>query len=77
MEEQIQTSKSPLILGIVSLFTWFIPIIGIVTSIVGIVLSVKNLKMRKYTAYKVALGLNIAGLVLTVINAIAGVLVYL
>ncbi|MGL4730605.1 MAG: hypothetical protein ACRCW0_03350 [Clostridium sp.] len=70
MQEQIKISKAPLGLGIASLVTWLIPLIGGITSIVGIVLSVKNLKIVKCKAYKIGLALNIVGLVATIVNFI-------
>lgn len=67
MENQIKKSKAPMILGVISCIVWLIPLIGIVTSIVGIVLSTKKMKEFSCKAYKIALALNIIGLVLTVI----------
>lgn len=60
MENQIKKSKAPMILGVISCIVWLIPLIGIVTSIVGIVLSTKKMKEFSCKAYKI-------GLVLTVI----------
>ena len=75
MENQIKKSKAPMILGVISCVTWLIPLIGGVVSIVGIVMSVKKLKEFNCKAYKIGLALNIIGLVLTIINFVAGFLI--
>ncbi|WP_415308692.1 hypothetical protein, partial [Clostridium perfringens] len=62
MDNQIKKSKAPMILGVISCIAWLIPLIGIVTSIVGIVLSSKKIKEFSCKAYKIALTLNIIGL---------------
>ena len=67
MDNQIKKSKAPMILGVISCIAWLIPLIGIVTSIVGIVLSSKKIKEFSCKAYKIALTLNIIGLVLTIL----------
>lgn len=67
MDNQIKKSKAPMILGIISCIAWLIPLIGIVTSIVGIVLSAKKIKEYSCKAYKIALTLNIIGLVITIV----------
>lgn len=68
-------SKLPIILGIVSIFTWLFPILGVIVSIVGIVLSSKSLKLNKFKVNKIALGLNITGLVLSLTHWIAGTII--
>lgn len=72
MEQLIKKSKAPIALGIVSLFTWIIPIIEAITSIVGIVLSAKNMKNDKCKTYKIALALNIIGLIITIVYFLFG-----
>ncbi len=77
MENTIKKNKSPLVLGVISLFAWFIPIIGIITSIVGLILSIKSRKIDKCKAYDIAIVLNIIGIILTVANfAIGFYLIY-
>lgn len=41
---EFKKSKSPLVLGIISLIAWFIPIIGAPVTITGIVISIKKIK---------------------------------
>lgn len=67
MENQIKKSKKPMVLGIISLVAWFIPIIGLIVSTFGIVISSKRLKEDKCKAYKIGLILNIIGIVLSVL----------
>lgn len=67
MEIQVKKSKKPMILGIVSLVAWIIPIVGAIVSVFGIVISSKRLKEDKCKAYKISLGLNILGLVLSIL----------
>ncbi|BDC00531.1 hypothetical protein LTX14_002684 [Clostridium perfringens] len=74
MENQIKKSKSPIILGVISCIAWFFPLIGLIISIVGIIMSSKKIKEFSCKAYKIALALNIIGLVLTIINSIAGMI---
>lgn len=75
MENQIKKSKVPMILGVISCVAWLIPLIGGIVSIVGIVMSVKKMKEFSCKAYKIGLILNIIGLVLTIINFIAGFII--
>ena len=74
MENQIKKSKSPIILGVISCIAWFFPLIGLIISILGIIMSSKKIKEFSCKAYKIALALNIIGLVLTIINSIAGMI---
>lgn len=67
MEPEIKNSKAPLILGILSIFFFSSPIIGLPLSIIGIVVSYKKFKKHQCKAYKMGLGLNIAGLILTIL----------
>ncbi|MCC3863855.1 hypothetical protein K0040_05955 [Terrisporobacter petrolearius] len=76
MEGQIQEQKrykAPMVLGIVNLFSWFIPLIGVITGIFGILVSRKRLKEQKFKAYKIGLILSIIGLVLSLLNWVLAV----
>lgn len=71
MEEQIQEQKrykAPMVLGIVNLFSWLIPLIGVITGVFGILVSRKRLKEQKLKAYKIGMILSIIGLVLSLSN---------
>ena len=68
METNVKKSKKPITLGIISLITWIIPIIGAIVSICGIVSSSRRLKEYKCKAYQIGFGLNIVGLILTILN---------
>ncbi len=57
--------KTSLTLGIISLFTWMIPILGFPTSIIGLVLGVNSMKGNKR-------GIALAGVIL---NSVALVFV--
>lgn len=70
MESKIKKSKVPIILGIMNCFFWFFPLIGIFSSIIGISISLKKIKEFKCKEYKIALNLNIIGLILTLIYCI-------
>ncbi len=61
-----------LVLGIVSMVAWFIPLIGLPMSIIGIVYSSKGLKSAKRGKAIAGLVLSIIGLVLSLINAAWG-----
>ncbi|GAA0866470.1 hypothetical protein [Paraclostridium tenue] len=67
MEVKVKKSKKPMILGILSLISWSIPMLGLPVSIFGIVISTKRLKEYKCKAYKIGLILSIVGLVLTIL----------
>lgn len=62
-----------LILGIVSLLTWVIPIIGFPTTIIGLVLGVKSIKSKDYGVMAI-IGtiLSSVCLLLTIYSAIVG-----
>ena len=68
MENTIKPSKTPLILGILSLISFLMPIVCLPICITGIVISNKKMKLEKTKSYKVGLILNIVGLVLTLIT---------
>lgn len=47
MELEAKKSKAPIILGVLSLIAWLIPILGLIISGFGIVISSKNIKKYK------------------------------
>ncbi len=71
MEDKKGKSVAALVLGIIGLFAWFFPVAGFPITIVGLVLSAKELKEQRSYA-KAGLVLNIIGLVLCIINASIG-----
>ncbi|MCR8745705.1 hypothetical protein [Romboutsia lituseburensis] len=77
MENQIKKSKKPMVLGILSLVAWIFPIIGLIVSTFGIVISSKRLKEVKCKAYKIGLVLNILGMTLTVLNIVLAFYLYM
>jgi hypothetical protein len=65
------------IMGIVSMFAWCIPILGLPVSIVGLVAGFLSLKtIHRGTAIS-GIALCSLGLVLSVINSVLGVLLFL
>ena len=61
-----QSNSSPaMILGWISLIGWLLPIVGLPVSIIGLILAKKSYHTK-------ALRLNLAGLILSLINAIIG-----
>lgn len=68
-----QKSIAALVLGILSLFAWFIPLIGYPVTISGIIVSSIGLKGKKTFAVP-GLILSIIGLVLSIINSVLGAL---
>lgn len=76
MEKQMQKSKTPLVLGILSCVAWLIPIVGILVSVIGIIQSILKLNSYKCKEYKIGLVLGVIGLILTIGNAVAGMLLY-
>lgn len=81
MEENPKKSSdkatSSLILGIISLVTWLLPLIGYPISIVGLYLGISDRKKEKNTFSKVGIILSAIGLGITAINSIAGVIIAL
>lgn len=61
-----------LVLGGLSLVAWCIPLFGVPMSIAGIVMSAKALDGPESGSAKVGLGMSIAGIVLSLLNAVAG-----
>ncbi|CEO06143.1 hypothetical protein [Paraclostridium sordellii] len=66
MELEAKKSKAPIILGVLSLIAWLIPILGLIISGFGIVISSKNLKKYNCKAYKIGFALSIIGLILAI-----------
>lgn len=61
------------VLGIIGIFAWFIPLIGLPVTITGLVKGIRGLQSTKRTTAIIGITLCIIGLVLTIINAaIAG-----
>lgn len=58
-------SSAPLILGLVSFGGLLIPIVGVVCGIIGIILSVKDMKKPNSKYGKIGLILSIIGLILS------------
>lgn len=67
IDSQIKKSKKPMLLGILSLVTWILPIIGLIVSTFGIAIASKKLKEDKCKAYQIGLLLNIIGIVLSLL----------
>ena len=65
-------SIASLVLGILGLFTWLLPIIGLPMSIVGLVLGATGMKRGSRGLAIAGLVLSIIALVLTIINASIG-----
>lgn len=61
-----------MILGIIGIFAWCIPCLGLPITITGLVFSVKGLKSSGHGMAVAGLVLNIIGLVLSIINAAIG-----
>lgn len=64
------------ILGIISLIAWLIPLFGYPVTIIGIIMSAIGIKNEKKSQATIGLVLSIIGLVLTLANSIAGVLMF-
>lgn len=70
-----RTAVAALVLGIVSLFAWFIPLIGFPVSVSGIIVSILAIRRKQNKSmYLVGIIGSSIGLVLTIINAILGAL---
>ena len=61
------SATAGLVLGIVGLFLFFIPVVGISITVVGLVLSVKGMKSTNRGSATGGLVLNIVGLTLTIL----------
>ena len=69
-------ATAALVLGIISLATWLIPIIGYPVTIVGLVLGIKSVKSEKRGMAIAGIVMSSIGLVLSLVNSIAGVILY-
>ena len=69
--QQRAKSVAALVLGIIGLVAWIIPLVGYPVTIVGLVLSVNGMMHKKAYATG-ALVLSIIGLLLCIINSVAG-----
>jgi hypothetical protein len=65
-------ATASLILGILSLFGWCLPILGLPMSITGLVLGIKNLGAVNRGAAIAGIVMNVIGLMLSLINAAIG-----
>ncbi len=65
-------ATTSLVLGIIGMIAWFIPLIGLPITIVGLVKGIKGLDTVKRTRAIVGITLCIIGLVLTIVNASIG-----
>jgi hypothetical protein len=62
-------ATASLILGILALFAWCLPILGLPVTITGLVLGIKNLQAPNRGAAIAGIVLNVIGLVLSLVNA--------
>ncbi|MBR3575257.1 MAG: hypothetical protein IKN97_08850 [Lachnospiraceae bacterium] len=69
-------ATAALVLGIISLVAWLIPIIGYPVTIVGLVLGIKSVKSEKRGMAIAGIVMSSIGLVLSLVNSIAGVILY-
>jgi len=70
--EDFEMAVASLVLGIVSLIAWFIPLLGLPISIVGLVLGIKSVKSEKRGMAIAGIVMSSIGLVLTIINGALG-----
>ena len=72
MNEEKNLATPALVLGLVSLITWLLPIVGLPTSVIAIVFGAKSLKCEKRNFAIAGLVLGIICCVFTVINSAIG-----
>ena len=65
------------VLALVSLITWIIPLFGLPTSIIGLVLSINGRIETKSGMALAGIIISIISLIFTICNSLAGVLLYL
>jgi hypothetical protein len=65
-------ATASLILGLVSIITWIIPLIGLPTTIIGLVLGIQGLGPKKRTTAAVGIALSTLFLIITLLNAALG-----
>lgn len=73
-QKEEKKAKSALILGIASLFAWFLPIFGYPVAIIGLIMGVAGLKTEKKSSAVVGIVLCVVGLIATIINSALGVM---
>lgn len=67
-------ATASMVLGFVSIITWLLPIIGLPTTIIGLVLGIKGLKSNRRGQAIAGIVLSSIFLGLTLLNSIMGVL---
>lgn len=74
MEKQTGGGKAiaSLVLGIIGMVAWVIPLFGIPTTVVGLVLGIKGLKSQNKGMAVAGVTLSIIGLVASIINMSIG-----
>lgn len=76
MEQRGQgAATASMVLGIIGLIAWLLPLIGFPVNIVGLVLGLTQGKHKTFTTAKAGVIMSIIGLVLTVINSVAGAII--
>jgi hypothetical protein len=65
-------ATASLVLGLVSIITWIIPLIGLPTTITGLVLGLQGLGPKKRTRAAVGIALSTLFLIITLLNAALG-----
>lgn len=65
-------ATASMVLGIVGLVAWLLPLVGFPVNIVGLVLGLIQGKHKTFNTAKAGVIMSIIGLVLTVINSVAG-----
>lgn len=70
-------ATAALVLGVVSLIAWLLPLLGFPVSIIGLILGFAEIKKPGYSkASSAGTILSAIGLVLTIINSIAGAIAF-
>jgi hypothetical protein len=70
------TNKTGYYVGIASLIAWFIPLIGVMVSIIGLYLGNKELKKGENAIVRKGIMFSAIGLILSIINGAAGIFLY-
>jgi Domain of unknown function (DUF4190) len=70
--DQSGKAVTSLVLGVVGLFAWCLPILGLPVTIVDLVMGIKGQKSRNQGMATAGIVLNILGLLLSVVNAAIG-----
>lgn len=66
-----------MVVGIICLIAWCLPIVGLPLSIWGIIASIKGMNSSKHGQAIAGIVMSSIGLLLTILNAVAGVLIAL